>query len=107
MIIFLSHYGECKALAEDSTKPFKLRISSSDEVFEIPAHRTIVDVLLDHGIEIPVSCEQGMCGTCITKVIRGIPDHRDLFLSNGEHEANDQMTPCCSRSLTKFLTLDL
>ena len=78
---------------------FKVKINSSGEVIKIAAGVSIVEALLEQGIEIPVSCEQGICGTCLTRVIEGTPEHRDLFLSDAEHEANDQMTPCCSRAL--------
>ena len=59
------------------------------------------------GVEIMVSCEQGVCGTCITRVLGGVPDHRDLYFTDEEKAANDQFTPCCSRSKTPLLVLDL
>ena len=86
---------------------FAVRINSSGELIQVPADLTIVEALLEKGIEIPVSCEQGICGTCLTRIIEGTPEHRDLFLSDAEHEANDQMTPCCSRALSDILVLDL
>lgn len=54
-----------------------------------------------------MSCEQGVCGTCLTRVIEGIPDHKDLYLTPEEQAANDQFTPCCSRSKSARLVLDL
>ncbi|MGH9552859.1 MAG: 2Fe-2S iron-sulfur cluster-binding protein, partial [Terriglobales bacterium] len=53
------------------------------------------------------SCEQGICGTCETKVIAGKPDHRDAVLNDQERAMNDRMMICCSRSLTERLVLDL
>ena len=67
----------------------------------------MVEALAARGVEIPVSCEQGICGTCLTRVRAGRPEHRDQYLSDAEHAANDQFTPCCSRSLTPLLVLDL
>ena len=86
---------------------FEVRLASSGETFTIAAEQSIVEALLEHNIEIPVSCEQDICGTCLTPVLEGTPDHRDLFLSDAEHEANNQMTPCCSRAKSKLLVLDL
>jgi vanillate O-demethylase ferredoxin subunit len=54
-----------------------------------------------------VSCEQGVCGTCLTRVREGVPDHRDLYLTPDERAANDQFTPCCSRAKSPRLVLDL
>ena len=47
------------------------------------------------------------CGTCLTHVLQGEPEHRDHFLNAAERAANDQFTPCCSRSTTPMLVLDL
>ena len=57
--------------------------------------------------EIETSCEQGICGSCITRVLEGTPDHRDQFMTDAEHACNDQFTPCCSRAKTPCLVLDL
>jgi vanillate O-demethylase ferredoxin subunit len=88
-------------------QPFDVRIASSGLTFAIPAGQTVVGVLAAHGIEIPVSCEQGVCGTCITRVLHGEPDHRDVYFTDEEHALNDQFTPCCSRSRSSVLVLDL
>ena len=63
-----------------------------------PPERSIAQVLARHGVEIPVSCEQGVCGTCVTRVLDGVIDHRDLFLSEVEKARGESMTVCCSRA---------
>ena len=83
---------------------FDVRIASSGAVVTIPAGRTVTEVLAEHGVNIQVSCQQGVCGTCITRVLEGEPDHRDLVLMGDEV---DEFTPCCSRSRTPLLVLDL
>jgi vanillate O-demethylase ferredoxin subunit len=86
---------------------FSVKVSSTGQVFEIPADKTVVQVLESHGIDIAMSCEQGICGTCLTRVLDGVPEHRDLFLSEEEQALNDQFTPCCSRSKSPLLVLDI
>ncbi|WP_210638832.1 PDR/VanB family oxidoreductase [Pseudomonas sp. Tri1] len=86
---------------------FSVKLASSGQVFEVPADLSVVQVLESHGIEIPISCEQGVCGTCLTRVLEGVPEHRDMFLTEAEQACNDQFTPCCSRSKTPLLVLDL
>jgi vanillate O-demethylase ferredoxin subunit len=49
-------------------------------------------------VEILVSCEQGVCGTCITRVLEGECDHRDMYFTDEEKAKNDQFTPCCSQA---------
>ncbi|WHS62996.1 PDR/VanB family oxidoreductase [Pseudomonas sp. G2-4] len=86
---------------------FSVKLASSGQVFEVPPDRSVVQVLESHGIEVPISCEQGVCGTCLTRVLEGVPEHRDMFLTEAEQACNDQFTPCCSRSKTPLLVLDL
>lgn len=86
---------------------FQVKLASSGKIVSIPKDMSITDALAQAGVNIPVSCEQGVCGTCLTRVIEGIPDHRDMFLLPDEQELNDQFTPCCSRSKSAMLVLDL
>jgi ferredoxin-NADP reductase len=86
---------------------FDIRIASSGAIVHVAKNITALDALVASGIEVPSSCRQGMCGMCLTPVIDGEPDHRDLFMSTAEHAANDQFAPCCSRSRSAVLTLGL
>ena len=86
---------------------FEIKIASTGQTYRVGADENIVQVLKSHGIEILTSCEQGVCGTCITRVLEGQPDHRDMYFTDEERIKNDQFTPCCSRSISKTLVLDL
>lgn len=86
---------------------FEVELARSGRVLNIPADRTVFEVLDEAGVEIDSSCEQGVCGTCVTRVLQGIPDHRDQFLTAAEQAANDRFLPCCSRSRSARLVLDL
>lgn len=86
---------------------FRVRLASSGRVVEVPADKTVVQALAEAGVVVQTACEQGVCGTCLTRVLDGVPDHRDAYLTPEEQGANDQFTPCCSRSHSPVLTLDL
>lgn len=90
----------------DGDAAFELVLARSGRVVPVPAGRTAAEALADAGVAVPTSCEQGVCGTCLLRVTGGQPDHRDLYLSPGEQQANDQFLPCCSRSLTPRLVVD-
>jgi vanillate O-demethylase ferredoxin subunit len=100
-------YFGAAASTNDEDRAFDIQIASTGCVIRVMATESAVAALARHGIEVPVSCEQGVCGTCLTKVQSGIPLHRDMFLTNEERVANDQFTPCCSRSRTPLLVLDI
>jgi vanillate O-demethylase ferredoxin subunit len=86
---------------------FQVKLASSGRIVVVPKARSVVQALAEVGVDIATSCEQGVCGTCLTRVLEGEPDHRELFLTPEEQAANDQFTPCCSRSKSPLLVLDL
>ena len=100
-------YFTAEPIDHSADGSFEVKIASSGEVHTIPADKSIVDALAEHDIEIPVSCEQGICGTCLTGVLEGEPEHHDSFLTDDEHAANKEMTLCCSRAKSPLLVLDL
>jgi vanillate O-demethylase ferredoxin subunit len=100
-------YFSAAAADPSGDRPFDVKLASSGRVVTIPAGETVIKVLAGHGVDIPYSCEQGVCGTCLTRVLEGVPDHRDMYLTEEEQAANDQFTPCCSRAKTAVLVLDL
>ena len=91
----------------DNDESFEVRLASSGRIVLVAKDQTVVQALAAAGIEVQTSCEQGVCGTCITRVLEGIPDHKDVYLTSEEQAANDQFTPCCSRAKTRCLVLDL
>jgi vanillate O-demethylase ferredoxin subunit len=86
---------------------FDVKIASSGKVYAVPTDKTVLEVLVQNGVDVPFSCEQGVCGSCLTRVLDGTPDHRDMYLSDEEQAQNDQFMPCCSRAKSKLLVLDL
>jgi vanillate O-demethylase ferredoxin subunit len=86
---------------------FEVELKSSGRVITVGANESVIDALLAAGIDVPVACAQGVCGTCITHVVSGEPDHRDVCLSDEDKSANMLFTPCCSRALSKRLVLDI
>jgi len=91
----------------ESDAGFQIKLASSGRIIMVPKDQTVTQALAAAGVEVMVSCEQGVCGTCLTRVLEGVPDHKDSYLTPEEQAANDQFTPCCSRSKTPQLVLDL
>lgn len=104
--VHLEYFGAAPA-DTSGDHPFEVMVASTGQSFTVPSDKSVVRVLEEHGIAVPVSCEQGVCGTCVTRVLDGVPDHRDHYLTEEEQAANDQFTPCCSRARTGTLVIDL
>jgi ferredoxin-NADP reductase len=77
------------------------------ESFEIPADKSILAVLEENGIEVFKSCEEGVCGSCVSGVLEGTPDHRDNCLSVADKAAGNQMALCVSRARSDKLVIEL
>jgi vanillate O-demethylase ferredoxin subunit len=86
---------------------YNVVLKRSGKTVFVPEGKTILDAMLDAGMDVPFSCMEGVCGTCETKVLSGTPDHRDLILTESERQANNTMMICCSGSKTPELVLDL
>ena len=84
-----------------------VELAKSKRSISVQPGQTLLQALQDAGLKIKVSCEQGICGTCETRVIAGLPDHCDMILSDDEKASNETMMVCCSGSLTPTLVLDL
>ena len=94
-------------VATGNDAAFEVEIASTGRVVIVGADQTVAQALCANGIEIQTSCEQGVCGTCITRVLAGEPLHRDQYFTPEELAANNQFTPCCSRAKSPRLVLDL
>jgi ferredoxin len=88
-------------------RPILVHLARRGISIDIAAEDSILDTLLFEGIDVPSSCQQGICGTCETRVLAGTPEHRDSLLSSQERKSNTTMMICCSRAITDELTLDL
>ncbi|PKO39306.1 MAG: oxidoreductase [Betaproteobacteria bacterium HGW-Betaproteobacteria-18] len=93
----------------DSTadRAFEIEVASSGQIVPVAPGQTALKALAAAGIDVPMACEQGVCGTCLTKVLGGEVEHRDLYLTPEEQAAGDQFLPCCSRASSARLVLDL
>ncbi|MEP5731404.1 MAG: cytochrome P450/oxidoreductase [Sulfitobacter sp.] len=102
--IHVEHFG---AEIDVDGDPFEVVAQRSGVSVEVGLKETILGALIRVGIAVPTSCENGVCGSCLTAVVTGTPDHRDLVLTDCEKASNNRIAVCCSRSKTKKLVLDL
>lgn len=93
--------------AEAGDTAFEVELASTGQLFTIPPGRTIIEVLEEAGIDLIYDCQRGDCGICQTEVIEGIPDHRDVVLSDAERDSGKLMQICVSRAKSSRLVLDL
>jgi vanillate O-demethylase ferredoxin subunit len=102
-------YFAARTQVGDTASPqgFNVRLAKSGRVLPIAAGQSILDAVLDAGVRVSYSCMEGICGSCETRVMEGVPDHRDLVLTKQQQGANDRMMICCSGSKSAELVLDL
>lgn len=86
---------------------FEIELRRTGVVLPVPADRSILSVAREVIPNLPSSCEEGVCGSCETTVLEGVPEHRDSVLTSEEQEANDTMMICVGRSCSRRLVLDI
>ncbi len=89
------------------SKPVELELRRSGKKLHVPADQTLLDAMLEAGIDVPFSCKAGNCRTCATTVLAGEPDHCDSALSDLERGQQHLMCPCISRAKSEHLVLDI
>jgi ferredoxin-NADP reductase len=92
---------------DSNTKPFRVLLAKRNQWLDIPADKSIADVLDAHEVFVPTSCREGTCGSCETRVLCGRIEHRDSLLTAEERGRQDTMMVCVSRAAADALTLDL
>jgi vanillate O-demethylase ferredoxin subunit len=106
-VLHLEFFAADPAPAGLASGTFRVKLAKANKTVVVGADQTIVEALTAAGMEVTTSCERGVCGTCLTTVLAGRPDHRDMLLTEEEQQAGDRMLLCVSRSLDPELVLDL
>lgn len=102
------HYEYFKNTHEiDTSSSFTVELARSALSLGVPAGKSILAVLRENGVDAPSSCEQGACGTCLTRVLEGEVDHQDVYLNATEKAAGNVMMTCVSRAKSARLVLDI
>lgn len=91
----------------DPGTPFTVNLVRTGTTLDVPAGVSLLEALEKAGKRIPSMCRKGVCGECSLSVLRGAPEHRDLYLSDEEKAANMTVMCCVSRALDQELELDL
>ena len=81
---------------EYENKPFKIKLSKSNQIIEIDENTKITDALASKGIFIDTKCTDGICGVCAVPYSEGEIEHRDYVLS--KKERTEKIILCCSRA---------
>jgi ferredoxin len=97
----------CRGPHAVNDEPFDVVCARSGVTLTVPPGRSILSVARERGIAVISWCAQGVCGTCETEVLAGVPEHRDALLTEEEREASKTMLICVSRCLRGPLVLAL
>lgn len=105
--LHVEHFGADPRAASGPQSAFEVELAHSGRIVTVPACLSVAQALAIQGVPVSVSCEQGVCGNCVTEVLAGIPDHRDSFLSDAERKSGRKMALCVSRAKSERLVLAL
>ena len=87
---------------------FEAHLVKSAQQIVVGSDVSILDALLQSGVNIDCSCRQRICSACEVRVLEGVADHhRDEILTDAGRSSNKTMMVCCSRARSRTLVLDL
>jgi ferredoxin-NADP reductase len=87
-------------------QPFEVELVQTGRCLWVPPEKTILDVMLEAGLDPMFDCKRGDCGVCTVEVLEGEVDHRDNCQSVSERAAGKSIQICISRAKGKRLLLD-
>ncbi len=105
--VHVEHFAAAEDMQSVQNDEYVVTLSQSNKTISVPAGKSLLDAILDAGVNIDHSCREGICGACETKVLEGIPDHRDNVLTKSERAANKTIMVCVSGCICKKLILDV
>ncbi len=103
----IERFSAAPADPAQASRPFDVICRSSGQRLHVPADKSLLQVLRQAGIKVESSCRDGVCGTCETRVLAGLPDHRDSVLTPEERAEGTYMMVCVSRAESDVLELDV
>lgn len=104
--LYLERFTAATRPGEAPDAPFAAELRRSGRIVRVPADRSLLSVLRNSGSDLDFSCENGVCGSCETRVLDGVPDHRDNVLQPGARDRRDVIYPCVSRAHGSRIVLD-
>lgn len=105
--VHLERFAAAPNRSELSSDAFEVRLAKSSLTLQVPSSKSILEAVLDAGINYEHSCREGVCGSCEARILEGEADHRDGILSKKEREAGKTMMICVSRCKRGPLVLDI
>src|SRR5450830_983361 len=105
--VHIERFAAAENVEPAQTDEYVAELARSKKSVTVPAGKSLLDALLDAGLDVDHSCREGVCGACETKVLEGEPEHRDGVLSKSEKASNKMMMVCVSGCKGRRLVLDL
>ena len=105
--VHIERFAPAEPVVAAQGSDYECHLARSHKVVLVPTGKSLLDALLEAGVDVDHSCREGVCGSCETAVVDGVPEHRDAVLTKAERESGKTMMVCVSGCKGKRLVLDL
>lgn len=95
--------GDGVAVSRASGMSHRVEFRTAGVTIEVPAGMTVLDAAIAAGLTPPMSCTEGMCGTCKTDLLEGDVEMNHQGGIRPREIAAGKILPCCSRPLTDLV----
>ena len=105
--VHIERFAPAEPVVAMQGSEYECHLARSQKMVLVPTGKSLLDALLEAGVDVDHSCREGVCGSCETRVVDGVPDHRDGVLTKAERESGKTMMVCVSGCKGRRLVLDL
>jgi ferredoxin len=85
------------------TYTVEIHHQGNTHILEVPADRTILDVANnDANLDLPNSCNAGVCTTCAAQILEGTVDHGDAMGISPNLKEKGYVLLCVARPLSNL-----
>lgn len=97
--------GEVKSDLEGETE-LTITVDDEEYILKMPKNKTVLEVALDEGLDVPYSCQGGICSSCVARITEGKAEMaKNSILVDSEIEEGLVLT-CQAHPTTPSLKVD-
>ena len=90
----------------DGNTTVTVTVDDEEKTFVMPQSSSILDAALEQGMDVPYSCQGGICSSCVARITEGTAEmKKNQILTDGEIEEGLILT-CQAHPTTSVVKVD-
>jgi ring-1,2-phenylacetyl-CoA epoxidase subunit PaaE len=104
--LFSTAEGDLLVQPHDGNTKITVTLDQETETFEMPQSKSVLEAVLDEGLDAPYSCQGGICSTCIARIKEGKAEMRKNQILTDSEIAEGLILTCQAHPTTPTFAVD-